>query len=279
MDRLGFRLCIAAFVAWMSGCVTQKEKKDMQGHIFNLQTRLMTLERELADTSKESKGTADSATKRLASTRAEIERLSAEIQKIRGEIDAVRIGVVTGQMPGTDSKQDGSVAATLVRVDERLLALEQTQNEILEAISKAGVKKNPKKPPARKAAVSLTDLQSAYEAKKYKIVTEDAPRLIKDGDAEGRSQARYLLAESYFKLGDMRIAALKYNEFLESKPPKSFVPLVKMRLGDCFRNLGDAGTAKIYYEELILEFPNSTEASKAKERLAEISGGTGAQKG
>jgi TolA-binding protein len=52
-----------------------------------------------------------------------------------------------------------------------------------------------------------------------------------------------------------------------------------MRLGDCFRNLGDAGTAKIYYEELIKEFPNSNEASKAKERLAEIGGGGGTSKG
>jgi TolA-binding protein len=77
----------------------------------------------------------------------------------------------------------------------------------------------------------------------------------------------------------MRIAALKYNEFLESNPPKNYLPLVKMRLGDCFRNLGDAGTAKIYYEELIKEFPNSNEASKAKERLAEIGGGGGTSKG
>jgi TolA-binding protein len=251
----------------------------MQGDIFNLQTRLLTLERELADTSKETKGTADSATKRIASTRAEIERLSSELQRVRGDMDAVRVGVVTGRMPGTDPAQEGTVAATLTKLEERLASLEQTQEEILEAISKAGVKKNTKKPASRKPAASLTELQESFEAKKYKMVTEDAPRFIKEGEAKEKTQARYLLAESYFKLGDMRIAALKYNEFLESNPPKNYLPLVKMRLGDCFRNLGDAGTAKIYYEELIKEFPNSNEASKAKERLAEIGGGGGTSKG
>lgn len=279
MHRLGFSLFVGAFVLWAFGCITPKEKKDMQGDIFNLQTRLLTLERELADTSKESKGTADSATKRLASTRAEIERLSSELQKIRGELDAIRIGVVTGRMPGVDANQEGSVAATISRVEERLVSLEQTQTEILEAISKAGVKKNSKKPTTRKSTVSLSELQSSFDGKKYKTVTEDAPLVIKEGDVSERSQAFYLLAESYFKLGDMRIAAIKYNEFLDSKPPKSFLPIVKMRLGDCFRNLGDADTAKIYYEELIREFPDSSEASKAKERLAEISGGAGSHKG
>jgi TolA-binding protein len=47
-----------------------------------------------------------------------------------------------------------------------------------------------------------------------------------------------------------------------------------MRLGDCFRHLGDNETAKLYYEELIRDFPNTDEAAKAKERLAEKGGGT-----
>lgn len=255
--------------------MTNKEKKEMQADIFNLQTRLLTLERDFTDTLKESKGSADSAIKRLASTRAEVDRLSSEMQKVRGDIDALRIGVVTGKMPGTETMQAGSVAATLARLEERLASLEQSQNEIVEAINKAGVKKNSKKSVSRKTSASLSELQEAFDAKKYKIVTEDALRFIKDGDAKERAQAYYLMAESYFKLGDMRIAALKYNEFLEIKPPSSFLPIVKMRLGDCFRNLGDAGTAKIYYQELINEFPTSNEAAKAKERLAEISGGSG----
>lgn len=277
MHRLGFCIFLAT-AACLTACITSKEKKDMQADIFNLQTRLLTLERDFADTLKESKGSADTAVKRIASTRAEVDRLTSDMQKVRGDIDALRIGVVTGKMPGTDAAQEGSVAVTLSKLESRLTNLEQTQTEILEAINKAGVKKNSKKSAARKTSTSIGELQESFDAKKYKIVTEDAQRFIKEGDSKSRAQAYYLLAESYFKLGDMRTAALKFNEFLETDPPKNFIPLAKMRLGDCFRNLGDSGTAKIYYEELINDFPDSNEAAKAKERLAEINGGSGESK-
>jgi TolA-binding protein len=67
----------------------------------------------------------------------------------------------------------------------------------------------------------------------------------------------------------MREAALKFNEFLESKPGKKYLATAKMRIGDCFRHLGDGATAKVYYEELIKEFPDSDEATKAKEGLGD----------
>lgn len=261
-------------------CITPTEKKDMQTDIFNVQTRLLTLERQLTDTSKESKNTGDTAGKRLASTRTDVDRMQRDIREIRGEIDALRIGVVTGRLPGaTTDDQQGSVAGTLARLTQRLDSIEQTQADILDAITKAGVKKNPntKKPNGRAAVVSVKDLEGAFEGKRYKQVIDDVPQVLKDSAPGERERLRYLQAESYFKLGDMRVAALKFNELLDSKPAKDLIPTIKMRLGDCFRNLGDADTAKIYYQELIREFPSTDEASKAKERLAELSsaGNTG----
>jgi TolA-binding protein len=46
-----------------------------------------------------------------------------------------------------------------------------------------------------------------------------------------------------------------------------------MRIGDCFKNLGDDTTARLYYEELIKEYPKSEEASKARESLAKLGKG------
>ena len=67
----------------------------------------------------------------------------------------------------------------------------------------------------------------------------------------------YLYAESLFKLGNLKDAAIEFHDFLDSKPPVKYLPHAKMRMGDCYRHLGDKETASIYYEELITEFPKA----------------------
>lgn len=251
----------------MTACITPSEKKDMKTDIFNVQTRLLNLERQLTDTSKDAKATGDSAAKRLASNASEIDRMSAELQKIKGEMDTLRVGVMTGQMPGVDpAQQENSLAATMSKIDERLQAVEESQQELLDALKKAGLSAKKKK---EKKVGGVGDLEKAFADKHYKQVIEDGPKVLKDASGDDKEQTRFLIADSYFKLGKMREAALKFNEFIEAKPGKKYLPTAKIRMGDCFRHLGDGATAKVYYEELIKEFPDSEEAAKAKERLAE----------
>jgi TolA-binding protein len=268
--RLGLVLAV-------TGCITPSEKREIHGDIFDVKTRLLNVERELVDTNKEARNTGDSAAKRLAGTRSDIERLQSELARIKGDLEALKVGVSTGQMPGADPNDESSVAGKLAALTTRLEAIETAQAELLDAIQKAGVKKNASAAKhgdgdSRKAD-TVDELQKAFDAKRYKQVAEDAPKLTKGGRAEDRQTAQFLWAESLFKLGKMSDAALKYNEFLESKPAKKHQPLAKMRLGDCFRHLGDTETAKLYYEELIRDFPDTEEATKAKERLAEKGGG------
>jgi TolA-binding protein len=268
----------------LSACITPKEKKDMQNDLFNVQTRLMSLERTITDTSKEAKTSGDTAAKKVASTQSDMERLSRDIQQIRGDIDALKIGVQTGQLPGAPEGGEPSLAARLQELTDRLQNVELSQEELLAALKKAGLKAGGGKKEGKgdgkdkdRALGSAKDLKDAYDAKHYKQVAEEAPNVLKKASAKDKEQVLFLHAESLFKLGKMREAALKYNDFLDGKPEPKLVPLAKMRIGDCFRHLGDGETAKVYYEELIKEFPDSDEAAKAKERLA--GGGGGAEKG
>ena len=263
---------ILPLVLLVSGCITSSEKKGMHDDIYNVQTRLLVLEHQLGDTSKKAETSGESANKRLASTQANLDRIDRQLRELHGDVDALRIGVVTGQMPGSDaSQQEGSVAASLTKLNERMDAVEQAQEELVEALKKAGLKRKDAKNTKTHKTSSVSDvdgLQKEFDDKHYKQVVDDAPHLIKANKGHAREQASYLLAESYFKLGKIREAALHFNDLVESKPSKKVLPLAKMRLGDCFRHLGDASTAKVYYEELIKEFPRSDEAAKAKERLA-----------
>src|SRR5262249_48489802 len=158
-----------------------------------------------------------------------------------------------------DPEKEGSVASTLNTLTQRLDAVEAAQEDVLEAIKKAGAasKKTADKKDSKKKLGGADELQQAYDDKHYKQVTEDAPKPLKESKGAAKEQIRFLLAESFFKLGKMRDAALKFNELVESKPSAKYMPLAKMRIGDCFKNLGDDTTARLYYEELIKEYPKS----------------------
>ena len=269
------RLALAVFfLMTVSGCITPSEKKNMQGDIFNVQTRLLTLEQQLTENKSEVKTTGDSASKRIASAKADMDKIQSELQRIHGDIDTLRVGVVTGQLPGTDPEKEGSVAATLNALSARIEAIEAAQEDLLDAIKKSGGSKHTADKKADKHKVGGVDeLQQAFDDKHFKQVVDEAPKFVKESKGIEREQARFLLAESYFKLGKMRDAALKFNELVDSKPSGKYLPASKMRIGDCFKSLGDESTARLYYEETIKDYPKSEEAAKAKERLAELGKG------
>ena len=253
----------------MTSCITPNEKKQIRKDVFDAQARILHLESLL---NASNKGGSES-NKRLANTSASLDRMTRDLQMLRGDIDGLRIGVITGQMPGiSEENADKSIASTLTDLSERIEQLEKSQDELLAAIKSSGSKKSRKKstPKVRTPMTSANSLKSSFDKKRYKHVVEDAPKVLKKSSGKDKEQTLYLFAESLYKLGKVREAALKYNDFIESRPSNTFLPSAKLRMGDCFRHLGDSDTAKLYYDELIREFPDSSQAGKAKEQIAKL---------
>ncbi len=259
----------------MSGCITPNEKKEIRKDVFDAQARILHLEQLL---NASAKGGSES-NKRAANTSASLDRMTRDLQMLRGEIDGLRIGVITGQMPGiSEENAERSIASTLSDLSMRMELVEKSQEELLAAIKSSGKKsKNKssrKSTPKKAVSRSLTakSIKTSFDKKRFTSVVEDAPKVIRKSSGKDKEQTLYLFAESLYKLGKMRDAALKYNDFIESRPSNKFLPRAKLRMGDCFRHLGDKDTAKLYYDELIREFPDSSQAGKAKEQIAKLAG-------
>ena len=271
-------VALALPVAFLSGCVTKAQEKELRNEIFALQTRTQQLEAAIVESSKSNKSQGMSVTQQSAAATIRIEVVEREMQKVKGDIDALRIGVKTGQLPGVEDTGD-SVAQRLAVVMQRVEAIEAAQAEILEQLSKTPEKKSTREPAKKEktateagseAAInSVKELKEAYGKNRFKAVATAAPQLLqgklKKGDKE---DTLYLQAESMFKLGQVKEAALKFNELLDLNPGAEKAAQARMRMGDCFRHLGDNNTARIYYEELVQKHPKSAQAQKAKERLS-----------
>lgn len=291
----------------ITGCFTPAKERQLHDEIFGLQTRVMQLEGALMD---ENTPAGEAAKRRLASTAADIEKISNEMNRIKGELDALKLGVSTGFMPGVEGDQSNSVGGKIRSLSERMATLESTQGDVVASLEKQGVNlKSPKKSePTRtaertsdasvdrsldkpsekvsdnekpasveeprksdKSLATLKQFRDAYGKRQFKRVIEDAPAAIKLlTKVKDREEVAFLHAEALYKLGQMREAALQFNEFIDSKPAAKYLPQARLRMGDAFRNLGDPATAKIYYQELITKHPKSPEATKAKDRLKEL---------
>ena len=72
-------------------------------------------------------------------------------------------------------------------------------------------------------------------------------------------------------MGDNRSALRAYHELTSGYGKHLRTPLGLLREGSVFIRLRDSASAKLTFEKLIADFPNSEEATLAKARLKDVS--------
>lgn len=77
----------------------------------------------------------------------------------------------------------------------------------------------------------------------------------------------FWLGVTYDGLGETRNSLSEYNDLVTQYPSHRRAPLSLIRQASVFMKLGDKDTATLTLKKLISDYPNSVEASQAKERL------------
>lgn len=254
-----------------SACATRAKHAALESDVFVLKKRMLDIEHSITETRKEQDTKSTAGSKRIAGVQGRLNDIETKLQKMTGQLDALKVGVITGRYPGLSSEHE-SVAGTLSDLQVRTDALNATQKTLLKEfkalLALYDKKKKVKRSKKRKKIKDLAGLKDAFGRKHYRYVFEDAQVVIKRlQDKPTRFEAMYLLAESTFKLGKIRDAALYFNDLVEAGGEQKFLRLAKLRLGDCFRHLGDKKTARLFYQDVVTNFADSDEAKKAKEKL------------
>ena len=261
---------LLACVVLASACATRAKHAALESDLFVLKKRMLDIEHSIDTTRKEHDTKSTTGNKRIATVQNRLAALEAQLQKMTGLLDALKVGVITGRYPGLGAEHE-SVAGTLSDLQSRVDALSTTQETLLKEfkalLALYDKKKKVKRSKKRKKITGLAGLQTAFERKHYRYVFEDAQAVIADLQGQQRFEAMYLLAESTFKLGKIRDAALHFNDLVDAGGDTKYLRLAKLRLGDCFRHLGDKKTARLFYQDVVSNFAASEEAKQATEKL------------
>lgn len=115
----------------------------------------------------------------------------------------------------------------------------------------------------REAVQKYHEMIEAYPKSSYR--KEADAKLEK---AQNRlAQHEHVVARFYMKRGDRDAAVLRLNALVQDYPNYSHRDEVFYDLGSSLDALGRKGEARLYYERVVSEFPGSSLAGKAREKL------------
>ncbi|HPQ44186.1 MAG TPA: tol-pal system protein YbgF [Syntrophales bacterium] len=279
-----------------TGCATQEDLRRSEGH---LGMKLTTLQNDLSrlaamqednselaalqgDLSKlqETVGKNSeyikSARKNQAETGADIIDLRDSIQKLRGATESLRVQVASLESQ-TKSKD---LSNNLDDISSRLTRLEQSLNAIKEQESKA--KTAPVEGPAvvakEKPAPDLTDKETAY-ATAYSIFKDGRYDEAKEAfrkflqsfpNSEYSDNAQFWIGECDYFEGKYEEAIIEYERVIQVYPKGNKVPNALLKQALSFLKLDDKASAKLLLQRVIKDYPNTTSANVAREKLVDI---------
>ena len=253
----------AAIVA--SGCSTLSPTEDPVAlRITDMEARLIRIERVVENQS-------------LVELSSEIERLRSETTALRGELETLRF-----ETENSDSRQ----RELYVDVDRRLQSLESTPRAF-EAPAASSSSPGFGAPAAAAAGAAAgaavaarptgsdeQNYQAAFDlisARKYPEAGAAFETFLAQFPTSPLADnAQYWLAETHYVRGQFTEALPEFRKVLEQYPQSAKLPDALLKVGYCQIELGDRNAARTSLQEVMRQFPDTTAARLASQRLTNL---------
>lgn len=246
------------------GCQDELKKE-----LFNVNTRVLALENEVQDKQQMN-------SRQYVSSSSRTSKVEEDLKKIKGEMDRLQIGIQKGEIPGMDdgepsiAKQVASLREKVTELEQRVQEFEKSQKEILTVLEKIDKKKVQSPGSQKTKLTNAKAFERAFHSKHYRDIVESAPNFIANKHNKDRDLVRYYYSESLFKTGNTKEAAVSFGDLIQKFQGGDKAPKVRLRLGDCFRILGDKKTALEYYKILVEKYPKASESLEAHNHIKKL---------
>ena len=291
---------IVIALLFVAGCATDSDLRRVHSNLDN-QIRLTNekiaaveqhasgVKDEIAGLRKEDEKAVESITAlrgTLADNRAEVTEIREQIQQIKGSIDSLRRDLSTSAT--RTNKRDDEEKGLREKLDKLTFKINFIENFLgigkKEAVPDAAAEKNgkppvaPQKETAGKGKPLPSDKESLYAAAyelfregKYEKSREAFESFLKQyPKSEFSDNAQFWIGECYYFEKNYEKAIIEYDKVVKNFPEGSKVPYALLKQGLSFLQLGDKASAKLLLQQVIKDFPNTSQARIARTRLAEI---------
>lgn len=292
-----------AVCCFLSACATTVDLDLLRDDVNKLQKDSFLIKNELNNVKEKTSGVAtEESFNVVRQSQAEMQSLlsnvSRDIQVLSGRFDENKYfteKTLKNSVVETDliKAQITSMEGQIKDIKDRLTALEnqiQQQKELIKEKTKEAEKKVeepgkklpqqevfPSQKPGLKNKKAIYDAAyNAFEKGQYKEAREQFEVFIKEfPQDELTDNAKFWIAETYYREEDFENAILAYEEVLKKYPKSKKVPGALLKQGFAFIELGDNKTGKVILEKLVENYPGSKQAELAKKQIEEIEKKTG----
>lgn len=230
----------------------------------------------------------------VADYRASLEEVQSQVNALREKAEEVRYQV--DRQIGQSSLQGGQrvtdLETRITRMDDELRAqtalLKTREREfkvLREAVFRAtgggatglatrmggepeGTQIKPILRPADSARSDYDAAWKSLEKKEYRgAIAQFIGFIKKHPKSDYADNAQYWVGESYYALKQFDQAILEFDTVRRKYPDGDKVPAALLKQGFAFAELGDKVDARLILQELIVRYPESQEAVKAKQKV------------
>jgi len=287
----------------MAGCATTDDLRRVQGEFsYRIQTaneKIDAVERGFtplrAEIAELLRGEIEKLNEALQSLRGSQADLRAEIAEIKGHIQQNR-GFADG-IRDESRKEVAALSAKVSKREDEEKALREKLDGLVFKISfienfleigrkedappPAGekvAKPAPAAPPKEAPPKIKTDKESLYAAAyelfkqaKYDKAREGFENFLKlYPDSEFSDNAQFWIGECHYFEKNYEKAIVEYDKVAKNFPEGNKAPYALLKQGLSFMKLGDNASAKLLLQQVVKDYPNTSQARIARAKLLEI---------
>jgi tol-pal system protein YbgF len=214
-------------------------RAEQKAQAEKLDQQLPRIDQKIAEVTK-ALDSLDAASRRSgADTSVQLQKVIEDLAQLRGQVEAYthNVDALQDRAAAVDAKKTGADDTPRPTDKKEFFALAQSK-------AKSG------------------DIQAARS-----LYLEFARKWPKD-DLAG--DAHFAVAESYYAQDNCPDALPEYGQLIKNFGKSKSVPLAYVRSGDCFARLKNTDAAKLAYEQVMKDYPKSSEAKMAQKGLASL---------
>ncbi len=270
MKRFLF-LLLPWMVFCLVACATSSELKTVRSEMNQqMEEKLAAMDTRLAAMQKEQEknaATIASMRKGQANASADYAELREQVQQLRGQVESLK------KDTSRDTKKDDEYRE---KIDNLLLKINFIENFL--EISKKDSLNDIDSSALPKDAAGKQSKAAMYAAAYQTFKSGNYPKareafqgfLTAHPTGEYADNAQFWIGECYFFEKKYDKAILEYEKVTKKFPSSNKVPYALLKQGISFQSLGDKASAKLLLQQVIRDYPNTSQARIARSKLQEI---------
>jgi len=276
LKRALLYLLFSALAFTLAGCATSSDlnavrselNQQMEAKLASMDTRLDSRLAALQKQQEKNAATLSSMRKGQANTTADFAELREQIQQLRGQLESLK-KEVTRDRDNKDNNYKEKIDNLLLKVNFIENFLEISRKDSPTDADTSGSIKDPAGK-QDKAAQYASAYQTFKNGNYLKAREAFQSFLAAYPAGEYSDNAQFWIGECYFLEKKYEKAILEYEKVTKKFPSSNKVPYALLKQGISFQNLGDKVSAKLLLQQVIKDYPNTSQARIARSKLQEI---------